>query len=91
VPLTLEQTFADLADSRVCRQSRRQGHNLGVDESLWSGRAVDRPFGIEGCRRPLSLRMLHVVDFTDDGQIARDNVWMGLPAIPAPLSPDVRT
>jgi hypothetical protein len=35
--------------------------------------------------------MLHVIDFTDDGQIARENVCMDFPAILAQLSPDGRT
>lgn len=85
-----EQTFADLADSRVCSKRRRYGHNFVVDESVWSGRAVGRPFGIEGSGRPLSFRMLHVIDFTEEGQISRENVWMDFPAIVAQLSPDGR-
>jgi uncharacterized protein len=82
-----EQTFADLADSQVRSVSRRYGHNFVVDESVWSGRAVGRPFGIEGRGRPLAFRMLHVIDFTEDGRIARENVWLDFPAILAQLSP----
>jgi predicted ester cyclase len=85
-----EQTFADLSNSRVRSLSRRYGRNFVVDESVWSGRAVGRPFGIEGCGRPLSFRMLHALDFTEDGQIARENVWLDFAAILAQLSPDGR-
>jgi predicted ester cyclase len=83
-----EHTFADLADSHVRSLRRRYGHNFVVDESVWSGRAVGRPFGIEGRGCRLEFRMLHVIDFTEDGQIARENVWMDFPAIVAQLSPD---
>ena len=34
-----------------------------VDESLWSGRAPGKPFGLEGRGRPLEFRLLHVVEF----------------------------
>ncbi len=85
-----EQTFADLADGRVRNQSRRYGTNFVVDESVWSGRAVGRPFGIPGSGRRLSFRMLHVIDFTEEGQIARENVWLDFAAIRAQLSPDGR-
>ena len=53
-----------------------------VDESLWEGRAPGRPFGIEGRDRPLKFRLLHVVEFTPDGQhIQREQVWVDLAAI----------
>lgn len=80
-----EQTFADLADSRVRCLHRRHGPNFVVDESLWSGRAVGRPFGLEGRGRPLEFRMLHVIDFAEDGRIARENVWLDFAAILAQL------
>jgi predicted ester cyclase len=80
-----EQTFADLADSRVRCLRRRYGANFVVDESLWSGRAVGRPFGLEGRGRPLEFRMLHVIDFAEDGRIARENVWLDFAAILAQL------
>lgn len=82
------QTFADLADSRVETVRRRYGRDFVVDESVWRGRAVGRPFGLEGRGRPLAFRMLHVVDFTDDGRIARENVWLDFAAILAQLPQD---
>lgn len=81
-----ETLFADLADGRVTSQWRRYAENLLVDESLWSGRAAGRPFGLEGRNRPLEFRMLHVLEFTDDGKIAKEQVWLDFAAIFAQLS-----
>ena len=52
-----------------------------IDEALWRGRAPGRPFGLEGRGRPLEFRMLHVVEFADNGDIRRENVWIDLAAI----------
>ena len=52
-----------------------------VDESRWSGRALGRPFGLEGRNRPLSFRLLHVMEFTEAGDIKRENVWVDLASI----------
>jgi predicted ester cyclase len=76
-----EQTFADLADGQVETKRRMHGSNFVVDESVWRGRAVGRTFGLEGCGRPLTFRLLHLIDFTDDGEIARENVWIDFAAI----------
>lgn len=76
-----ERTFGDLAESRVTVVKRLYGENFLVDESIWEGRAPGRPFGIEGRNRPLKFRLLHVVEFAPDGQIARENVWIDLAAI----------
>jgi predicted ester cyclase len=59
-----------------------------VDESLWRGRAPGRPFGLEGRGRPLEFRLLHIVEFTGDGAIARENVWLDLAAIMRQLPQD---
>jgi predicted ester cyclase len=59
-----------------------------VDESLWRGRAPGRPFGIEGKGRPLEFRLLHVVEFADDGAMTRENVWVDLAAIQRQLAQD---
>jgi hypothetical protein len=53
----------------------------GRDDSVWRGRAPGRPFGLEGRGRPLEFRLLHVVEFADDGAIRRENVWVDLAAI----------
>ena len=73
--------FADLADGQVKTLKRLYGDRFLVDESLWSGRAAGRPFGLEGGNRPLAFRLLHIVEFTESGEIARENVWLDLAAI----------
>lgn len=78
--------FSDLADGHVRSVRRLYGENFMVDESIWSGKAVGRPFGFEGRGRPLEFRLLHVLEFTDDGQISRENVWLDSAAIAAQLS-----
>lgn len=76
-----EHLFADLSDGKVSCIRRLYGDNFLVDESLWEGRAPGRPFGIPGNGRPLSFRLLHVVEFSGDGLIKRENVWIDLAAI----------
>lgn len=76
-----ETMFADLAESKVTPQRRLYGDRFLVDESLWEGKAVGRPFGFEGKGRPLKFRILHVVEFNQTGQIERENVWMDMAAI----------
>lgn len=76
-----ETLFADLSDGKVTSVRRLYGENFLVDESLWNGKAVGRPFGLEGRGRPLEFRLLHVVEFTEEGSIARENVWLDLAAI----------
>lgn len=73
--------FADLEDGKVQCLRRLYGENFVVDESLWSGRAPGRPFGLEGRGRPLQFRLLHVVEFTPGGDIKRENVWLDLASI----------
>jgi predicted ester cyclase len=81
-----EALFADLADGRFETRRRLYGENFMVDDSLWRGTAPGRPFGIEGRGRPLEFRLLHVLEFTDAGDIARENVWIDLAAIQQQLS-----
>jgi predicted ester cyclase len=83
-----QQTFADLAESSVQVVKRLYGDNFLIDESLWKGRAPGRPFGVEGRNRPLSFRLLHVIEFTQDGQIAREQVWVDMAAILKQLPQD---
>lgn len=78
--------FADLDGDR-CRSTRRYyGDNFLVDESYWEGTAPGTPLGIPGHGRPLAFRMLHVLEFADDGKIRRENVWLDYPAIIQQLS-----
>ena len=84
-----EQLFADLAESGVTSVRRLYGERFMVDESLWSGHAPGRPFGLEGRNRPLEFRLLHVLEFTDDGRhIQREQVWVDMAAIIRQLPQD---
>jgi hypothetical protein len=79
--------FADLADGEVRSTRRLYGENFMVDDSIWRGTAVGRPFGLEGRGRPLEFRLLHVVEFSESGDISRENVWLDLGAIQQQLAP----
>lgn len=80
-----ESLFADLADGKVRSTRRYYGEGFMVDESIWSGRAVGRPFGLEGRDRPIEFRLLHVIEFTSGGDIRRENVWIDFPSLIAQL------
>jgi hypothetical protein len=82
-----ESLFKDLSESSIETIRRLYGRNFLVDESLWRGRAPGKPFGIEGGNRPLSFRLLHVIEFADTGAIKRENVWVDLGAIIQQLPP----
>ncbi len=76
-----ETLFADLADGRVTPVRRFYGEGFMVDESRWEGRAAGRPYGLEGRNRPLTFRMLHVIEFNDDHELQSEQVWVDLAAI----------
>jgi hypothetical protein len=77
-----------MSEGRVKCLRRLYGENFLVDESLWSGRAPGRPFGLEGRGRPLEFRLLHVIEFAADGNIKRENVWLDFAAILRQLPQD---
>jgi hypothetical protein len=83
-----EALFADLADGSTESQWRRYGENFVVDETIWTGIAAGRPFGLEGRNRPLTFRLLHFIEFLEDGTMAREQVWCDVPAIMAQLPQD---
>lgn len=83
-----QQMFADLSDSRVTTKKRLYGDGFLVDESLWEGVASGSPFGLEGRGRPLTFRILHVLEFTDAGAIRRENCWLDMAAILRQLPQD---
>ncbi|WP_243626048.1 ester cyclase [Phenylobacterium hankyongense] len=83
-----EALFADLADGKVECLRRLYGDGFMVDDSRWRGTAPGRPFGLDGKGRPLEFRLLHVVEFTDDGEIRRENVWIDLASILQQLPQD---
>jgi hypothetical protein len=76
-----ETLFVDLANGKVDCVKRLYGDDFLVDESVWRGKAPGRPFGLEGKNRPLELRLLHIIEFADNGDIQRENVWLDLAAI----------
>jgi predicted ester cyclase len=82
------QTFKDLSESKVTVIKRLYGQNFLIDESLWEGRAPGRPFGVEGRNRPLKFRLLHVIEFTETGEIGREQVWLDMAAILRQLPKD---
>lgn len=75
-----EHLFADIAGEGIDPVRRLYGPNFLVDEVMWRGRAVGRPFGFDGRNRPFSHRLLHVLEFRD-GLIARENVWLDFAAV----------
>lgn len=82
------QMFADLAESKVEVIKRLYGEHFMIDESMWEGRAAGKPFGLDGRNRPLKFRILHLLEFTADGQIQREQVWMDMAAIIQQLPQD---
>ena len=83
-----ETMFSDLSESDVRGVKRLYGDRFMVDESIWKGRAPGKPFGLEGRNRPLEFRLLHVIEFADDGDIKRENVWVDLASIMRQLPQD---
>jgi hypothetical protein len=81
-----EATFPDLATGKVRSLRRLYGENFMVDDSIWTGVAKGSPFGFEGRGRPLEFRLLHVLEFTDAGDIGRENVWLDIASIQKQLS-----
>lgn len=76
-----EKMFADLSESTVTQTRRLYGDGFLIDESVWRGKAPGNPFGLDGIGRPLTFRLLHVMEFTDEGQIQKEQVWLDLAAI----------
>jgi len=83
-----EQMFTDLAEGKVTTVKRLYGENFLVDESIREGKAIGRPLGLEERSRPLRFRILHVLEFADDGRIQRENVWFDMAAITQQLPQD---
>jgi len=84
-----ETLFADLEEGKTTTTRRLYGENFLVDETHWEGRATGRPFGIEGRNRPLSFRLLHVVDFTPEGLIQKEQVWLDVATMMQQLQAEV--
>jgi predicted ester cyclase len=76
-----EAMFLDLSDSKVECVKRLYGNDFLVDESMWSGQATGKPFGLDGRGRPLQFRLLHIIEFAECGDIKRENVWIDFAAV----------
>jgi predicted ester cyclase len=76
-----ETLFSDLSDGVVTCNKRLYGENFLVDDSTWEGKAPGKPFGIEGKGRSLKFRLIHVIEFSDEGKIKYENVWVDMLAI----------
>lgn len=70
-----QSLFRDLKGESVTPVKRLYGDNFLIDETIWTGRAVGRPFGVPGDEGRVSFRILHVLEFRG-GKISRENVWM---------------
>jgi hypothetical protein len=81
-----ETMFADLSESKVESLRRLYGDNFLIDESLWRGKAPGKPFGLDGKNRPLEFRLLHVIEFAENGDMKREQVWVDLAAVIRQLS-----
>lgn len=84
-----QHLFADVSGEHVEPTARLYGPNFLVDEVVWHGRAIGRPFGFDGSNRLFSHRLLHVLEFRD-GLIARENVWVDFAAIAQQLGGKTR-
>ena len=73
-----ETLYSDLAGEKVTCTKRLYGDNFLIDESVWKGKAIGRPYGLEGKGRSVEFRLLHVIEFQDDGQMTREQVWVDL-------------
>ena len=67
---------------------RLYGDNFMVDESLWSGRAPGKPFGMEGVTGRWSSACCTWSSSAEGGDIKRENVWVDLAAIIRQLPQD---
>lgn len=84
--------FKDLKGENVKPIRRYYGDDFLIDISEWNGVAAGNPLGIPGGGKPMAFRILHVLEFEDNGKIRRENVWLDYPAMLAQLgalpSPD---
>src|SRR5262245_25780455 len=60
---------ADDDDPRTDGPEDRRAFRLRGDESVWSGKAPGKPFGLDGKDRPLEFRLLHIIEFAGNGDI----------------------
>lgn len=75
-----QSIFRDLQGESVAPVKRLYGDNFMIDETIWTGRAVGRPFGVPGDEGRVTIRILHVLEFRGD-KISRENVWVDAASI----------
>ena len=73
--------FANIAGEKVTCQKRLYGDNFLIDESIWQGKVPGQLYGLEGKGRPVKFRLLHVMEFNNEGQITREQLWADLAAL----------
>jgi len=83
-----EATFGDISDSKVACTKRLYGANFLVDDSMVECTAKGRPFGLQGNGRHVRFRLLHIIEFADDGKIQRENAWIDMAALIQQLPPE---
>jgi len=77
-----------LADMKITRFEtirRRYGTFHAVDESIMHAKAEGLVFGIEGGGREVSVRLLHVFDFSG-GLISRESAWLDVASLQQQLA-----
>lgn len=77
--------FRELKGESVKPVRRLYGENFMIDETIWTGMASGKPFGLPGAEGRVSFRILHVLEFRG-GKISRENVWVDGAAIMQQLS-----
>jgi hypothetical protein len=77
--------LADLEITRFETVRRRYGTFHAVDESILHAKVEGSVFGIEGHGREVSVRLLHVFDFSD-GLISRESAWLDVGSLQQQLA-----
>ncbi|HEY1596733.1 MAG TPA: nuclear transport factor 2 family protein [Thermoleophilaceae bacterium] len=77
--------LADLRITRFETVRRRYGTFHAVDESILYASAEGSVFGMEGGGREVSVRLLHVFDFSG-GLISRESAWLDVASLQRQLA-----
>jgi uncharacterized protein len=72
--------FGELRIDRFEPVRRLYGDDHVVDESILRATAVGHPFGFDGRGRPVTVRFLHIFEFSG-GLISRESAWIDFAAI----------
>jgi hypothetical protein len=77
--------LADLRITRFETVRRRYGTFHAVDESILHASAEGSVFGMDGGGREVSVRLLHVFDFSG-GLISRESAWLDVASLQRQLA-----